>query len=77
MIGPDGFFGSSDWETMNPPPRPPAVDATRVTSLLDGRSSGLERDAALSEQYDEQAERLDQMPDDDRDHVDPFRACRP
>jgi hypothetical protein len=53
MIRPDGFFGSSDWETMSPPPRPPAVEATRVASLLDGRSSGPERDAALWEHDDE------------------------
>lgn len=58
-IGPDGFYGSSDWENMwwQPPPQSLAqsqvldcaVDPERVGALLDGRLTGPEREAALVE----------------------------
>ena len=48
-IGPDGFFGSADWEATFPPRRPSTVDSEHVGSLLDGRLSGTARDSALSE----------------------------
>jgi hypothetical protein len=48
-IGPDGYYGSADWEATFPCRRPAAVDTERVGSLLDGRLSGTERDSALAE----------------------------
>jgi hypothetical protein len=50
-IGPDDYYGSSDWEAMwSPPPRhvpPGSVDDQRICALLDGRLDGVEREAAL------------------------------
>ena len=48
-IGPDGYYGSSDWEAMWARPRVPAgsVDDQRIGALLDGRLDGGEREAAL------------------------------
>lgn len=48
-IGPDGYYGSSDWEAAFPTRRPPAGRSERVGSLLDGRLSGAARDSALAE----------------------------
>jgi hypothetical protein len=52
-LGPDGYFGSSDWEATNPPRRPytrdRVVDAECIGAVLDGALSGAERDAALVE----------------------------
>ena len=48
-IGPDGYYGSADWEATFPPRRPSTVDSERVGSLLDGRLSGTARDSALAE----------------------------
>ena len=48
-IGPDGYYGSVDWEATFPSRRPPAVDSERVGSLLDGRLSGTARNSALAE----------------------------
>jgi hypothetical protein len=48
-VGPDGYFGSADWEATFPPRRAPAVGLERVGSLLDGRLTGPERDSGLAE----------------------------
>lgn len=48
-IGPDGYYGSSDWEAAFPTRRPPPGGSERVGSLLDGRLSGAARDSALAE----------------------------
>ena len=48
-IGPDGYYGSSDWEAAFPTRHPPAGGSERVGSLLDGRLSGPARDSALAE----------------------------
>ena len=50
-IGPDGYFGSVDWEAAFPPPRrsSPEVNLERIGSLLDGRLTGPVRDSVLAE----------------------------
>ena len=56
-IGPDGYYGSSDWESMWRRPQSAAqsplldcaVDPERVGALLDGRLTEPEREAALLE----------------------------
>ena len=55
-VGPDGYYGSSDWSDELPRPRRVApnaparvVDPERVDALLDGRSTGAEHEAALGE----------------------------
>ena len=48
-IGPDGYFGSVDWEAAFPPRRSPAVGSERAGSLLGGRLGGTARDSALAQ----------------------------